>query len=1089
MKKRTFHKDIARSIKGSFSRFIAIFAIVALGAGFYAGLCATAPDMRATIDAYCDDSRMMDVELLSTFGFTQKDIEAIRGAQGVEEVMAGYRADVLSDIDGKEQVIRIHSLPADCADGAADYLNRPVLVEGRMPRNGNECLLGVSKMDSASVQVGATLTIKDKDGSLSDTLRFSEFEIVGLVDSSYYLSFTLGSSTMGSGRISHFLFVPDSAFSSEVYTDVHATVAGARELFSFSQEYDDLVDPVIERLEAVADDREAVRYREIREDALAEIADAQRELDDARADADKELADAYDELTASERKIRNAQSEIDDNTARLNSAEAQLNANAASLAQVREQYNSYSAQYAAGLAALEPQRTEYNTKEAEWQQGKAQYDAALAGYQAAYDEYAAAGLTDDVIAAQPVDPTGSRPDLPAGLTMGQLKAQLDQTKTELDSGRAQLDFFKGELDKGMAGLDELAAGLATMKAALDEADAARGQIDSGRAAIASAKSELASARTRLAEGWQDYYDAKEEAETELADAQAEIDDARAELDDLDMPEWYVLSRHMNVGYASFEADADRMASLSTVLPVLFFLVAALVALTTMTRMVEEERVIIGTYKALGYSGGSIVSKYLLYAFLASIFGAALGVSIGFVTLPVVCYNSYRLLYTAPDLLLQFNWRYALEGTLASLVCTLGSTYAVCRSSLRESTAALLQPKAPKAGKRILLERIPLLWKRLNFTQKVTCRNIFRYKKRLIMTLVGIAGCTGLLVMGFGIKNSVSDVMHKQYEELYLYDTVLTIDGGAPSREAAALLEDAGSFSGYQLQAEKAAELSANGETVQGYTLVPQGTLTDFIRLRTRLGQQPVAFGEDSVVITEKAAKKLGVGVGDTVSIKNSQERLVSFTITGIAENYIYHYLYIAPGLFEEKMGEAPEYNTVAARCALDPEDGEGRAELMRRLLDCEGIATGIYTEESSASFDDMIRSLDLIILVVIVCAGSLAFVVIYNLTNINITERRRELATIKVLGFRRMEVCNYIFRETNMLTVLGALIGLAAGRVMHAFVITTVEVDIVMFGRDIAWWSYLVSFALTCVFSLAINLVMRRRIDAVDMVESLKSVD
>ncbi len=1086
MKNKTFRKDTVRSIKGSFSRFVAIFAIVALGAGFYAGLCATAPDMRATIEQYCDDSGMMDIELLSTFGFTEEDIGVIRAADGIEAVMAGYRTDALSDIDGKEQVIRIHSLPENTDRDNADYLNRPVLVEGRMPQNSHECLLGVSKMDG-SVKIGSTILLKDKDGKLSDTLQCDEFTIVGLVDSAYYLSFTLGSSAIGSGTISHFMYVTDTAFSTEVYTDVHATVRGAAALFSFSEAYDDLVDPVIDTLETVADNREQARYDEIRSDALAEIADAQAELDDARAQADEELADAYNELNANAQKLRDAETQIADNTAKLNSAEAQLNANAAGLASLKTQYDAYSAQYAAGLPAYQTSLADYQQKDAAWQQGNTAYQASLSGYQALYDGYLSAGVPEADIPSQLVDPTGSDPAIPAGLTMGQLKAQLDQTQTDLADSRRQLDTYKTGLDQSKADLDALAGALSTMKAKLDEADAAKQQIASGRAALESAKNELATAQTKLADGWAEYNDAKADAEAELTDAQTKIDDAKTELDDLEMPEWYVLSRHTNVGYASFTADADRMTSLSTVFPVLFFLVAALVALTTMTRMVEEERVIIGTYKALGYSNGSIISKYLLYAFLASIFGAAVGVCIGFVTLPVVCYNSYRLLYTAPDLIVQFNWKYAIEGTLASLLCTLGSTYAACRSSLRESTASLLQPKAPKAGKRILLERMTFLWKHLSFTRKVTCRNMFRYKKRLIMTLVGIAGCTGLLVTGFGIKNSISDVMHKQYDELYAYDTVLTVDDGALTAETEVLLDDTDYFSGYQLHAQKAAELSANGETVQGYTLVPDGALSDFVNLRDRRTHAAVEFGENSVVITEKAAKQLGVGVGDSVSIKNANEKNVSFTITGIAENYIYHYLYIAPGLYAEKMGEAPEYNTVAAKCILA--DETGRDALMAKLLDCDGVATGTYTEDSSASFDDMIRSLDYIVLVIIVCAGALAFVVVYNLTNINITERRRELATIKVLGFRRKEVCDYIFRETNMLTVLGSLIGLAAGKIMHAFVITTVEVDIVMFGRDIAWWSYLVSFALTCAFSFIVNLFMRRRIDAVDMVESLKSVD
>ncbi len=1088
---KTFRKDVRRSIRHSLSRFIAIFAIVAIGAGFYAGLGATAPDMRVTADAYYDDANMMDIHLLSNLGFTQADIDAIRACEGVRSVMAGYSADFLSVIEGKEQVMRVHALPAGRSAEDDSYINRPVLVAGRMPEAPDECLLGVSKLESAGVGVGEVIRFEDKDDTLADTLRYREFRVVGMVQTPFYLSFTLGSSSIGSGTISHYMYVPEEAFCVEVYTDVYATVEGAMARNAFSQSYDDLVDPVIERIEAVGDTRAPLRYAQVYDEAQQTIADAQAELDDARVEADTELADALEELTENQRKADDGEREIRTHQQELNDAAQQIEDNNTRLRALQDEYDASYAQYAQGLEQYNAGLAQYETELA----GYTQLTQLHAGYWQAYADYQAAGLPDEQIAAAPLNPAD-----PAGMTMGAAQSTLagglgaaDQAGQAgaLAAMQQQLDGAKAQLDATAAALAGPGAQLADAKTQLDNGwyslNTAREQLETGRQELADARAELADAKEKLADGWAEYNDAKAEADEKLADAQDELDDARAALDELDEGEWYVLSRHTNVGFASYESDADRMASLSSVLPVLFFLVAALVSLTTMTRMIEEERVIIGTYKALGYSGWRIISKYLLYALLASALGSAVGIAVSLVAFPEVCYNAYRILYAGPDLILGLNLRYVIEGAAAAIFCTLAATYAACRSSLREPTAALLLSKAPKAGKRIWLEHIGFIWKRMKFTSKLTWRNIFRYKKRLIMTLVGISGCTGLLLIGFGVRDSVSSLLPKQYDELYNYNTALTLDEEVLPPELTAILDDGDRFSDYLLTAVSAAEISANGETVQGSLCVPQGDLGAFINLRHRADKQPVEFGADSVVLTEKAAKILGVRVGDTVSVTDSKNRDAAFTVTGITENYINHYLYIAPAVYAQQMGVDPVYNQVSAVCLAD--SAQERQALADALLATEGVATATFTEDISAGFDDMIVALNYVVLVIIICAGGLAFVVLYNLTNINITERRRELATIKVLGFHQLEVQQYIFRETNLLTLFGSVIGLGLGKLLHAFVVSTVEVDIVMFGRDIAPLSYLISFLLTNLFSLIVNLFMKRHLAAIDMVESLKSVD
>lgn len=1089
MKLKTFRKDILRSVKNSLSRFIAIFAIVALGAGFYAGLNATAPDMQSTADKYCDDSRMFDVRLLSTLGFDEQDVAAIKRVNGVESVMAGYTSDVISQIDGKEQVIRIHSLPDDRSESSPEYLNRPVLVEGRLPQKDDECILGVSKLDTEAVKIGSVIQVEDKDGDLADTLKNDRFTVVGFVNSAYYISFSLGSSSMGNGTVSHYMYVMPSAFSSEAYTDLYLSVAGAREQDCFSDEYKENVDAVIDSLESLASERERLRFDDIYgeakqklDDAKQELADGKTELEDKRREADGELADAYNKLVDGKKEIDETEVALIASQNQLIDAQRTLNEKVAQFGTLKSNYKSGYAQYAAARAQYDAGMQSYDAGVASWR-AIPQVAALAAAYPADADAILSAkrpsqaGITDPTAAAQYAA-------IYAGADVSGNMEQLNALKDTLDAGFPQLEATRLQLENAKAQLD----------AGEIELHGAQAKIDSGNEAVLSGIDKLADARNDITQGWSDYYEAKDEATQKIADAEQEIADAEREirdnekkLEDLKDCEWYVLSRSTNVGFASYDADTGRLASLSTVFPVMFFLVAALVALTTMTRMVEEERGIIGTYKALGYSSGLIILKYLTYAFVASVLGAAVGIVVGFGTLPVVCYNSYRLLYTAPDLDIQYNWKYAIEGGLASCLCTLGATYAACRSTLRERTASLLLPKAPKAGKRILLERIPFIWKRVSFIRKVTFRNLFRYKKRLIMTLVGIAGSAGLLLTGFGIKDSISDILHNQYDELYNFNTVITLDDPELSAQTQTLLSDPKNFDGYLVSAKKAVEMVNGDKTVQGFSFVPQSDSQDFYIMRDRLTHERVEFSGDDVVITEKAAKQLGVGVGDTVFIKDKDERPVGFVISGVCENYIYHYLYIPAQLYEQKMGEPPEYDEIDARCLID--DEQQRGQITNELLASEGVTTLTFTEDMSAKFDDMIQSLNYIVLVLILCAGALSFVVVYNLTNINITERRRELATIKVLGFFEREVCDYIFRETNMLTLLGAALGMGAGVVMHAFVITTVEVDIVMFGRAIKPMSFVISFLLTCLFSQLVNLFMRKKLAKIDMVESLKSIE
>lgn len=1355
MRVKAFHKDVLRAVTHSWSRFLALFVIVALGAGFYSGLRTTAPNMRATADAYYDDTRFFDVRLVSTFGFTDDDVEAIRATEGVESVMAGYSADLLVRMGEKDVVTRLHSLPSDLSEDNEEYLNRPTLKEGRMPENPGECVVSVGGADDATgLAIGDTVTIEDTDGSLGDTLARSEFTVVGFVESSYYLSMSLGTSTVGSGTLGRYLYVLEDDFSQEYYTDLYLSVEGSRELDTFSSAYEELVQPVLDSLEDLAGVRAEIRYGEIRDEAEETLADAEQTYEEEKAKAEKELDDAYQELLDGEQELEDAEQELLDGEQELEDAKRELEDARTELADGRQELLDGQAEYEDGVRQLKEGKADYEDgvrqlEEAkdEWSDGWSEYLTGLNEYEhnaslveqqkeEAYEQFAdarkqiqdgqkeleearkllaeqkgsyesakqflsgveqviavkeaqggggeegdggeeggdggdqairddadaqeflassgdassasggtvtalgsmtiasdaeaaqflqylsglgtdaqaisaALGQLDDaglscfhgylegVIAGtsdetqkqqltallamvEQAQGSGGDPDpgdsltedeIPAfleklagmseseaaqvllGLDLDSLyllrdylesavrqyedgksqisqanwqlteaKREYEEQKKEVDDAfaeadaqladaKAQLDDAKQQLDDGWQEILDGEQELADAKAEIEENEQklldAKTEIEEGWQELLDGEAEIADGEQQIAEneqklidgcadleegrqelddGWQEYEDGRQEAEQELADGWQEIMDGRDELASLERPEWYVLGRRTNVGYASFEGDCDRMESLSTVFPTMFFLVAALVALTTMTRMVDEERGVIGAYKALGYGRLRIASKYLIYAAVPSVLGSLFGIVLGNQTLPRICWSAYLMMYRGPDLLVVHQPVFNTIGCVASAACTLGATAFACRSELRETPASLLQPKAPKAGKRIFLEYIRPLWKRLKFTQKVTCRNLFLYKRRLFMTIVGIAGATGLLLTGFGIKDSVSGIVEKQYSEIYLYDTIVSLKDNEVSDGAREIL-DGDSFDGWMTVMKKSTDLMAGDASYSGYVLVPENAedLGTYINLRDRKTGESVEFTEGSVLVTEKLAGLLGVDVGGTITIENESGRRVDFTVTGIVENYVYHYLYISPELYESEMNEPFEPSEIDAVCVET--DGEAREAIAAQLQEQEGVATAGFTEDTRASFDDLVESLNSIILVIIFCAGALAFVVLYNLTNINVTERQRELATIKVLGFRDGEVAGYIYRETSLLTILGCAVGLAFGVLMHSFVIQTVEVDMVMFGRTVEPLSFVYSALLTLLFAVIVDLVMYPKLKKIDMVESLKSVD
>ena len=698
------------------------------------------------------------------------------------------------------------------------------------------------------------------------------------------------------------------------------------------------------------------------------------------------------------------------------------------------------------------------------------------------------------------DLAGSRPVLEAARSELQARQdQADAAKAELDKRQAVYDEGKAQFDAAAQQLEQARANLAGARSTAEsQMAAAQRQLDDAAAQLASGRAQLEQGKADYESGLAEYDSQKADADERLADAQRQLDDAQKQIDDLESPEWLVMDRTSNYGVASFEADANRVDSIAAVFPFIFFLVAALVALTTMTRMVEEERALIGTFKALGYRRTRIASKYLAYAAVASGAGSLVGVVTLSQVLPAVIMKAYGIIYFVPAMALPLPidpWFAGLAAGLGIGV-TLFATWAAVTATLRERPAQLMLPRAPKAGKRILLERISPLWRHLSFSWKVTFRNLFRYKKRFIMTVIGIAGCTALLLTGLGLSDAINDIIDKQFGEITKYNATVTLADDLDDDERQrvdALLDDEAVVSAHTMVERQNLLASGPDEQDKRMELVvasDPASFGDYVTMRTRVGHKPVQLEQDGLVLTEKLANELGVGVGDTVTlteqdaIGNATSTSYEAAVTGIVENYVYHYAFMGPELYEQLMGEEPDYRTVLA---IVTADSGLRSQFSADLLGIDGVKTVAYNDETVDSYRDMISSVNMIVVVLVVAAAALAFIVLYNLTNINITERMREIATLKVLGFTPREMNAYIFREIFLLAAIGCAVGLVLGVWMESFVVVTAEVDQIMFGRDIHAASFLLAFLLTMLFTVLVMLAMRGKLHRIDMVESLKS--
>lgn len=1112
-----------RSIHTTFSRFLAIVAIVALGTGFFAGLMMTGPDMRQAMDTYYDDNNVWDIRLISTLGFSNDDIHQFDDVEGVRACMPNHTVDAIARMNDTQVAVRVSSFDTTMAqqfvgehahaakDSSYDFLNRFQLVTGRLPQSPDECL-AAAYAPHAQLSEGDIVDITSANEDLDKIFSTRHLRVVGTITSPLYpYTRSFGSTTIGSGSIDQYIFVPTSTFQQDFpYTELYISVEGADSVQSNSSAYKNIVGATKERLEAQKDRMSVLRQHEVQELAQSKLDEKKAEFEQQKDEAFEKLEAGESELARKHRTLQDSWRKYTQGTSKLKaSREAFESQKASSQNKLSQAQTRVATQEETLLSALRAQGMDVSSLE--------QAQTILENHLQTLKEKQNQQNVDNRVVdenSSEQSPEHIRSNSNQQLaTLGDNRQSIQHNKTRaiMATAREHVSAPYEEIQRvqqQLAGVQALIAAKAKLQ---DERAVADKKLAHAEQELAQAQAKLDASYTRLQEGQKKYDEGarelaqrKQELDDKFATVQKQLDDAQETIDTTDIPDIYILDRSQHEGAAIYHADTERMDALARVFPFMFFLVAALVSLTTMTRMVEDERILIGTYKALGYSTIQIATKYLTYALLAAGIGSVLGVGVLCQVLPLIIMKAYSVIYAIPLLSppLPIKADVAVFSAGLGIGITLIATICSVLSSLREQPAPLMLPRAPKAGKRILLERIRPLWRRISFSWKVTLRNLFLYKKRLFMTVIGIAGCTALLLVGFGLHDAIWDIINKQYVDITHYQMTVGLNDHANDLDVQHVKDVLTQHPEIEhIDRVHTAHMAAKGEddslsSTHVDVVVPQSLdiFNQTITLKNRISGKQVPFDESSVVISEKLATLHHLRVGDTLvlfdrdKVGNSVGAGHKLTITGICENYVGTTVYIAPTIFAKISSSPVMYETLFIQ-APDLKPGEQQQNIASELHSCDDVSLVAFSDETISLYRNMISVVDYVVAVLIISAILLAFIVLYNLTNINIEERLREIASLKVLGFTKREIYAYIFREVFLLSLLGDVFGLGVGVYLERFVVATAEVDYVMFSRTIHLESFVIAFVLTLVFTGLILLVMTPKLNRIDMVESLKSVD
>lgn len=1149
-------KNLRQSIRNSLGRYVAIIAIIALGASIFVGLRTTKSDMVATGQEYMDAQNMFDLRLLSTYGWSLEDVERIAALDGVEAAEGVITLDVIASMGAvqTESVYKFYAIP--------DNLDKVYLQSGRMPESPEECLLD-GHYASASA-LGTTITVSDANTDATlDSLKHHTLTVVGLVSTPLYMDISRGSTTIGNGTVFAYLYLPRECFDVDYYSEIHMTIPGKHQVYS--EEYNTAMEDMADRLEPLLEPIAQERYERVRREAeeayadgLAEYQDGLAEYEDGRREAEEKLEDARLELLDAQAQVEENRRMIADGLAALEEGQAALEEGAITVSQSRqslaeakaeayaqltgantELYENYKT-VSSGLRQVEDGLIQINSGLSQLDSGIAQLESGLtqldvsitlmqtlvevmdtsirtaemaieqARQDGAVDEATIAKLEENLqrLREKQGEYNDSYQELldrraAYGAQLSQLEAQRAQVqaqKEELEAQRATLDEAMEQIDAGFLELEASQAELEKQFAAAEaQIEAGQVQIQTGqltldrqRRVLEEGQAELAEAEEQLKEGWAEYFAGKDEAARELSDAQLQLcgalvklQDARRIIDEFRDPDVYALGRTTNVGYLALDSNSDIVAGVAKVFPAFFLLVAALVCITTMTRMVEEERTQIGTLKALGYSSFSIISKYLLYAGSAAVLGCTLGVVIGSVVFPLILWNAYcMILNLTPHLVLHIDLWLCVPVVLSYTAVCLLVTWYCCYRALKEVPAELIRPKPPTSGKKIFLEYLPF-WNRISFLNKVMLRNVFRYRQRLLMMLVGIGGCMALLLTGFGIRDSIVDIVSYQYAEVTQFDLEVRFAEGMRPEEQADFRKEIGRYVdniGFFYETSADMDFENSTKTV---SLISAGEdISSFFDFHAG-GEAVPTPGPGQALLSIGIAEKMGIQVGDTVTLRTADMEVLKVGVSGIFDNHVYNYAIVSPETVTAQWGETPE-NQMAFITVKDSQDAHYASA---KIIDYDGVMSVTVSQDMAEQVSSMLQAMDLVVATVVFCAGMLAVTVLYNLTNINITERLREIATIKVLGFNAVETAAYVFKENFLLTGLGALAGLGGGWLLLVFVMSQIQVDMVWFTARLLGVSYVLSILLTFLAAVLVDFVLYFKLERINMAEALKSVE
>ena len=1139
----TLWKNTFREIWQSKGRFLAILAIVALGVGFFAGVKGASPTMLKTAEKYYLDNNLMDIRLISTVGFNDDDIKAMEEVTDVEGVSAGYMLDVMVDTDESAEVYRLHTIDSS--------MNTLILKEGRLPENSGE--IAVEK--NFTYQLGDTVKIQQYAGetNVDDMLKSREYTVVGIVESPLYMSYDHGTTTIGTGEVSYSGYLRKEEFKSERYTEVFVdTKYSCSGISPFDDEYQNGVDRVADKIKDLSTNRLQVFRDDVIEPAKDELRKSEVEYASEAANVQTQLDEAQKKITDGKSELATesagVEQQLDETEKQLIQGESQLPYSITTyyeeILSAQNEINSKELLLQEAKGQLTAAKTAYQTQIS---QAETQLETAQAEYDSQYRQFYEVTKPDaenkintytpllenaQQSLQQIKDAVENSTNIEDKETytkqLDDLSVLIDSYKTQLENGKQQIVDGEQQLADAKVQLD--AAGQQLAQAKVDgqaEIDNAQAQIDTAQQQLDTAKDQFDAAKTegkkklddaqssitlgkqQVEEGRQQLNDTKEstsnqleeaqkqldqkreEADTKLAEAREKLDDAQKQIDTISNPKWYVTTRNELDGYGSYYDDTQSVDAIAMVFPLFFLAVAVLVCLTTMSRLLEERRTEIGALRAMGYSSISILGKYFVYSSTAAVIGSVVGCVIGVSCLPYIIFNVYRMLYNLPDMELAVPWGSMIIGSILSIICTCGVVAFVGSGLMRIEPAKLMRPKAPRPGKRILLERIGFIWNNIGFTSKVTARNIFRYKSRFLMTVLGVAGCTALIVAAFGLKDSINAVIEEQFGDVVKYTGVIVPKENLKEDQLSELYEFVKDYDKveyaekFNYHTGKVVDKDNKQYQISVYTIENVGKIDEFIDLHTRIERDKLKLSNDGVILTEKIANLLNLSVGDTITY-TYEDKDYTVKINGICENHINNYIYMTPEYYEEIYNEPPEYNVIIERHNMTADE---ESSFGTKLIEREDVTGASFLSGNISAISDMLNNLNVIVYVMIICAAALAFVVLYNLTNINIAERIREIATIKVLGFYNKETGAYVYRENVVLTIVGILVGLVLGVFLTNFIIKTAEVDTVMFGRTVSWLSFVYATLFTSFFALIVNFVMYFKIKAVSMVESLKSIE